>query len=77
MNQYRVGLDLVAPLPCIGEAQWAPAAMSSPQAQETAQDESLERFLARLPSLWGQGQTRPMHRQQVCPARHQMTRGPL
>ena len=33
----------------------------SPDVRETPAGESLERFLAKLPNLWRQGETRPTH----------------
>ena len=44
------------------EAQSAMAAMSSPQLQETPHFESIDRFLAGLPSQWQQGEVRPTHK---------------
>ena len=50
------------------------AAMSSPQVQETPHRESIDRFLARLASLWQQGEARPTHKARVRPPRHWRTR---
>ena len=61
LNVCRAGLDPVALLRSIREAQSALAAMSSPMPQKTVNGESLDRFLARLPSLWQQGEVRPTH----------------
>ena len=55
LNVYRGGLDPVALLRSIREAQLALAGMSSPLPQETVYGESLDRFLARLPSQRQQG----------------------
>ena len=55
LREYRAGLDPVALLQSTREAQSALAAMASPMPQETGYGESLDRFLARLPSLWQQG----------------------
>ena len=74
LNVYRAGLDPVALLRSIREAQSAMAAMSSPQLQETPHSESIDRFLARLPSLWQQGEARPTHKARVRPPRHWRTR---
>ena len=74
LRQYRAGLDPVALLSSIREAQSAMAAMSSPQLQETPHRESIDRFLARLPSLWQQGEARPTHKARVRPPRHWRTR---
>ena len=59
LRQRRAMLDPVALLHTVREAQSALMAVSSPQLRETPQGESLERFLARLPSLWRQGEARP------------------
>ena len=59
LQVYRSGLDPVALLRSIREAQSALAVISSPELQETVSGESLDRFLARLPSLWQQGEARP------------------
>ena len=74
LRECRTGLSPVALLRSIREAQSAMAAMSSPQLQETPHSESIDRFLARLPSLWQQGEARPTHRAQVRPPRHWRTR---
>ena len=74
LRQYRAGLDPVALLSSIREAQSAMAAMSSPQLQETPHSESIDWFLARLPSLWQQGEARPTHKARVRPPRHWRTR---
>ena len=74
LRQYRAGLDPVALLSSIREAQSAMAAMSSPQLQETPHSESIDRFLARLASLWQQGEARPTHKARVRPPRHWRTR---
>ena len=58
----------------IREAQSALAAMSSPTPQETVYGESLDRFLARLPSLWQPGEARPTHKARIRPPRHWRTR---
>ena len=50
------------------------AAMSSPQLQGAPHRESIDRFLARLPSLWQQGEARPTHKARVRPPRHWRTR---
>ena len=46
------------------------AAMSSPQLQEVPHGESIDRFPARLPSLWQQGEPGPTHKERVRPPRH-------
>ena len=52
----------MALLRAIREAQSALATIPSPEPQETVSGESLDRFLARLPSLWQQGEARPTHK---------------
>ena len=74
LREYRAGLDPVALLSSIREAQSAMAAMSSPQLQEAPHGESIDRFLARLPSLWQLGEARPTHKARVRPPRHWRTR---
>ncbi len=74
LSEYRARLDPVALLRSIPEAQSALAAISSPEPQEGVSTESLERFLARLPSLWQQGEARPTHKTRVRPPRHWRTR---
>ena len=77
LREYRAGLDPVALLRSIREAQSAMAAMSSPQPQGTPHGESIDRFLASLPNLWQQGEARPTHRAQVGPPRPWRTRKTL
>ena len=55
LSEYRPRLDPVGLLRSIREAQSALATISSPEPQGTVSGESLDRFLARLPSLWQQG----------------------
>ena len=74
LSEYRAGLDPVALLRSIREAQSALAAMSSPQPLETPHGESIDRFLARLPGLWQEGEARPTHKARVRPPRHWRTR---
>ena len=74
LSEYRPRLDPVALLRSIREAQSALASISSLEPQETVSGESLERFLARLPSLWQQGEARPTHKARVRPPRHWRTR---
>ena len=61
LRQRQAVLDPVALLHTIREAQSALMVVCSPQLRETPQGESLDRFLARLPSLWRQGEARPTH----------------
>ena len=58
----------------IREAQSALVAATVPEVRETPTDESLERFLAKLPSLWRQGEVRPTHVLKVRAPRHWRTR---
>ena len=74
LRECRAGCDPETLLSSIREAQSAMAAMSSPQLQEAPQGETLDRFLARLPSLWQQGVARPTHKARVRLPRHWRTR---
>ena len=51
LSEFRAGLDPVALLHTIREAQSALVAATSPEFSETPHGESLDRFLAGLPSL--------------------------
>ena len=70
LNEHRAGLDPVALLHAIREAQPALVAAASPELGETPQGESLEQFLAKLPSLWRQGEAGPTHAARVSSSRH-------
>ena len=74
LSQHRASLDPVALLHTIREAQSALVAVTSPQFREAPQGESLERFLAGLPSLWCQGEARPTDAARVRGPRHWRTR---
>ena len=74
LTQHRVGLDPVALLHAIREAQAALVALSSPDHGEPAQQESLEQFLSQLPTLWQQGENRPTHAPRTRGPRHWRTR---
>ena len=74
LREYRAGLDPVALLRSIREAQSAMAAMSSPQPHGVPHGENIDRFLASLPNLWRKGEARPTHRDQMRPPRHWRTR---
>ena len=74
LEEYRTGLDPVLLLHTIHEAQSALVATTSPGVRETPAGESLERFLAKLPNLWRQGETRPTHAARVRGPRHWRTR---
>ena len=65
LGERRAMLDPVALLYTTRKAQSALMAVSSPQLRETPRGESLERFLARLPSLWRQGEACPTHAARV------------
>ena len=56
------------------EAQSALVATTSPGVRETPSGKSLELFLAKLPNLWRQGETRPAHAARVRSPRHWRTR---
>ena len=74
LAQQRAGLAPVALLHAIREAQTARAAVSSPDHGEPIQQESLERFLFQLPTLWQQGENRPTHAPRTRGPRHWRTR---
>ena len=74
LNEYRAGLDPVLLLHTIREAQSALVATTSPEVRETPAGETLERFLAKLLSLWRQGEVRPTHAARVRAPRHWRTR---
>ena len=74
LDEYRIGPDPVLLLHTIREAQSALVATTSPEVRETPWGESLERFLAKLPSLWRQGEVRPTHAARVRAPRHWRTR---
>ena len=74
LTHHRSGLDPVALLHAIREAQAALAAVSSPGSGEVSQQESLDQFLAQLPSLWQRGEARPTHAPRTRGPRHWRTR---
>ena len=74
LNEHRSGLDPVLLLHSIREAQSALVATAAPKVRETPSGESLERFLAKLPSQWRQGEVRPTHMVKVRAPRHWRTR---
>ena len=61
LQTYRADLDPVLLLHSIREAQSALVAATTLEVRETPSGESLERFLAKFPSLWRQGEVRPTH----------------
>ena len=74
LTQHRTGLDPVALLHAIREAQAALVAVSSPDKSEVSQQESLDQFLAQLPNLWQKGEARPTHAPRTRGPRHWRTR---
>ena len=74
LSEFRAGLDPVALLHTIREAQAALVAVTSPDFSETPHGESLDRFLAGLPILWRQGEARPTHTARVRAPRYWRTR---
>ena len=77
LNEYRAGLDPVLLLHTIREAQSALVAATSPGVRERPAGESLERFLAKFPGLWRQGEVHPTHAARVRAPRHWRTRKDL
>ena len=73
LKEYRVRLDRVLLLHTIREAQSALVAAAAPEVRETPTGESLERFLAKLPRLWRQGEVRPTHAARGRGPRHSRT----
>ena len=65
LEAYRTKLDPVLLLHSIREAQSALVAATAPEVRETPTGENLERFLAKFPSLWRQGEVRPTHAARV------------
>ena len=74
LKEYLARLDPVLLLHNIREAQSTLVATTSPEVRETPSGESLDRFLAKLPSLWRQGEVRPTHAARVRGPRHWRTR---
>ncbi len=74
LNENRSRLDPMLLQHSIREAQSALVATTAPEVRETPSDESLERFLAKLPSLWRQGEVRLTHVVKVRAPRHWRTR---
>ena len=74
LSEFRAGLDPVALLHTIREAQSALVAVTSPGFSETPHGGSLDRFLAGLPGLWRQGEARPTHTARVRAPRRWRTR---
>ena len=74
LQTYRADLDPVLLLHSIREAQSALVAATTLEVRETPSGESLERFLAKFPSLWRQGEVRPTHAVRVRAPRHWRTR---
>ena len=74
LNEYRARLDPVFLLHAIREAQSALVVATAPEVRETPTGESLERFLAKLPRLWSQGEVRPTQAARVRGPRYWRTR---
>ena len=74
VREYRAGLDPVALLRSITEAQSAMATMSATQPLGTSAGESIDRFLIRLPSLWQEDETGSAHKARAHPPQHWRTR---
>ena len=74
LNEYRSGLDPVQLLHSVREAQSALVVTTAPAVRETPNGESLEGLLAKLPSLWRQGEVRLTHMVKVRASRHWRTR---
>ena len=74
LNEFRVKLDPMLLLRTIREAQLALVAATFQGVRETPAGESLERFLAKFPSLWRQGEVRPTHAAKERAPRHWRTR---
>lgn len=72
--EYRAALDPVALLHSIRQAQSAMATMFSPQPLETPHVKNIDRFLARLPSVWQKAEDQFTHKARVRPLRHWRTR---
>ena len=70
LNEYRSGLDPLLLLHDIRETQSALMAATAPEVRETPGGESLELFLAKLLTLWRQGEVRPTHVVRVRAPRH-------
>ena len=74
LRDFRAGLDPVALLHSIREAQSALVAVTSPELGETPAGRELGQFLVKLPSLWRQGEARPTHAARVRAPRQWRTR---
>ena len=61
LRERRAVLDPLSLLHRIREAQGALAALASPETAGAPARESLEQFLASLPTLWRAGEVRPTH----------------
>ena len=74
LQTYRAKLDPVLLLHSIRESRSALVAATTSEVRETPSGERLERFLAKSPSLWRQGEVRPTHAARVRAQRHWRTR---
>ena len=70
LSEHRAALDPIMLLHSIREAQSALVAVTSPELGGTPQADSLEQFLAKLPILWRQGETRPTHAAGIFSSHH-------
>ena len=73
LGEYRAGLDPVAFLHTIRETQPALVAATAPEIRETPAGASRGRFLAKLPSMWREGEARPTQAARVSGPRHWRT----
>ena len=73
LGEYRAGLDTVAFLHTIREAQPALVAATGPEIRETPASASRGRFLAKLPSMWRKGDAHPTQAARVRCPRHWRT----
>ena len=74
LQTYRAELDPVIMLHSIREAQSALMAATTQEVRETPAGESLQRFLAKFPGLWRQGEVHRTHAARVREPRHWRTR---
>ena len=73
LGEYRAGLDPVAFLHTIREAQSDLVAATAPEVRETPAGASSGRFLAKYPSMWFKGEARPTQAARVSGPRHWRT----
>ena len=73
LGEYRAGLDPVAFLHTIREAQSALVAATTSEVRETPAGASRGRFLAKLPSMWRKDEAHPTQAARVRGPRHWRT----